>query len=63
MKAVGCQPVRRDIISELAGTCDLDQQISYQVAEHMLRPGSLLTAMQERHQLGSMPTTVIGISA
>ncbi len=46
--------VGRDIIPEIPRLCDLDQQISDEVGEVLLRSGDVLTSMQECRQFGAV---------
>ena len=56
MEAVACQLVRRDIVPDVAAHCGVGQQVSDEVCELMLRPGDVLTLMDER---GELATTVL----
>ena len=50
MEAVTRELIGRDIVPEVAVLCGLDQQVSAQVDELLLRPGDVLASMQERHE-------------
>ena len=52
VEAVARKLLRRNIIPDLTGLRGLDQQVSNQVAELLLRPGDVLTSMQERCEFG-----------
>ena len=60
MEAVARELVRRDIIPNVAGLCGLDQQVSDHVAELLLRPGDVLTSMQECREFGAVVLAVVG---
>jgi hypothetical protein len=47
METVGGELVRRDVIPEIAGRCDLGQQVLDQVVDMLLRFGEVRTPMQE----------------
>jgi hypothetical protein len=61
VEAVTRKLARRDIISDVASLCDLDQHISEHVAKLLLlRPGDVLTSMQERREFGAVVLAVVG---
>ena len=61
VEAVARKLLRRDIITDLTGLRGLDQQVSDQVAELLLRPGDVLTSMQERCEFGVVvPVGLVG---
>ncbi len=60
VEAVARKLVRRDIIPEVAGLCDLGQQVSDQVDELLLRPGDGLPSMQECREFGAVVLAVVG---
>ena len=60
VEAVARELVRRDIIPNVAGLCGLDQQVSDHVAELLLRPGDVLTSMQECREFGAVVLAVVG---
>src|SRR5215207_739743 len=54
LEAVVRELVRRDIVPELACRCTLGQQVSDEVVKLALRPGDMLSSMQERREFGAM---------
>ena len=60
VETVARELVRRHIVPEVAGLCGLDQQVSDHVAELLLRPGDVLTSMQECRELGAVVPAVVG---
>jgi copper chaperone CopZ len=54
VEVVARKLVRRDIVPEVAGLCDLGQQVSDHVDELLLRPSDLLTSMQECREFGAV---------
>ncbi len=60
VEAVARKLVGRDIIPEVAGLCDLGQQVSDQVDELLLRPVDVLTSMQECREFGAVVLAVVG---
>ena len=53
VEAVARELVRRDIVPEVAGLCDLGQQASYHVVDLLLRSGDVHTSMQECSEFGA----------
>ncbi len=60
VETVAGKLVRRDIIPNVAGLCSLDQQVSNQVDELLLRPGDVLTSVQECRKFGTVVLTLVG---
>src|SRR5215211_1063277 len=59
VEAVARELLRRDIISDVAAVCTLGQQVSDHVAELLLRPGDVLTSMQECGEFGAVTLAVV----
>ena len=53
VETVARKLVRGDVVSQVTAGSALDQQVSDEVAQMILCPGDVLTAMQEHRELGS----------
>ena len=53
VEAVRGELVRRDVVPEVAGRCDLGQQVLDQVVDVLLRPGEVRSPMQEGGEFGA----------
>jgi len=57
--AVASKLVRRDILPEAAGSCDLGQQVPDQIDELLLCPADVLASMQHCRELRAVVFTVV----
>lgn len=61
METVARQLVRWDIIADVAGRCDLEQQVADHAADPLLGTGDSVVAVQERRELAVvMPMRLVG---
>ncbi len=60
VEAIARELLRRNIIPNVAGPCGLGKQVSDHIDELLLRPGDVLTSMQERREFGAIVLAVVG---